>query len=141
MKDQGMKCACIRCREAKDRPIKDYQINVLEYPASDGQEYFISADSRDGRTLYGFCRLRLDAGSPIAPALVRELHVYGELVPIGSQKKIQHSGLGKQLLCMAEKLSVMAGASLIAVISGVGVRGYYRKNGYQLRGGYMVKLP
>ena len=31
------------------------------------------------------------------------------------------------------------GRKKIAVISGVGVRDYYRKNGYRLQDGYMVK--
>ena len=139
MKDRGVKCNCIRCREAKDQPIKNYQINVVNYPSSGGQEYFISADSKDGRTLFGFCRLRIDSASPIAPALIRELHVYGELVSIGQKQKIQHSGLGKKLLSAAERLSKTAEIKKIAVISGVGVRGYYKKLGYKMEGNYVVK--
>jgi len=139
MKDRGVKCNCIRCREAKDQPIKNYQINILEYLSSGGQEYFISADSRDGKTLFGFCRLRIDLASPIAPALIRELHVYGELVAVGQKKKVQHSGLGKELLSAAERLSCVLEIKKIAVISGVGVRGYYKKLGYKTEGNYVVK--
>jgi len=139
MKDRGVKCNCIRCREAKDKPVKDYQLNILEYPSSGGKEYFLSADSKDGKTLFGFCRLRIDKNSPIAPALIRELHVYGELVTMGDKKKVQHSGLGKKLLASAEKLVKAAEINKIAVISGVGVRGYYQKQGYRLKNTYMVK--
>ncbi len=139
MKDQGVSCQCIRCREAKDTPIGNYALSVVNYPASGGREYFISADSRNRKILYGFCRLRLDVSSPIAPALIRELHVYGELRPVGSSALIQHSGLGKKLLAKAEAIARQAGAEKIAVISGVGVRGYYRKLGYVLRGSYMYK--
>jgi len=139
MKDQGVKCNCIRCREAKDQPIKNYQLNTKKYPASSGTEYFISADSRDGKMLYGFCRLRIDKNSPVAPALVRELHVYGELVSIGGAKKVQHSGLGTRLLREAEKIAKKNKCANISIISGVGVRGYYKKFGYKLRGSYMVK--
>jgi elongator complex protein 3 len=139
MQQQGVKCACIRCREAKETVIKDYQINVIEYDSSSGKEYFISADSLDHKTLYGFCRLRLADNSPIAPALIRELHVYGELMPVGSGAKVQHRGLGKELLAKAELLASLAGAKNIAVISGVGVRGYYRKLGYKLSQTYMFK--
>ncbi len=139
MQQRGVKCNCIRCREAKDQPIKDYQINVLKYPSSGGTEYFISADSLDKKILYGFCRLRMDFNSPIAPALIRELHVYGELVAVGGQKKIQHSGLGKKLLKEAEEIARRAKTNKIAIISGVGVREYYRKLGYKLEEGYMVK--
>ncbi len=139
MQQQGVKCSCIRCREAKDKPAKNYEINILEYPASGGKEYFISADSRDGKTLFGFCRLRLDENSLIAPAIIRELHVYGELVIIGDKKKTQHGGLGTKLLLSAERLVKAAEIDRLAIISGVGVRGYYKKFGYKLKGTYMEK--
>lgn len=140
MKDRGVKCSCIRCREVKDGRVEaGARLSVVSYPASGGTEFFISADSRDGKTLYGFCRLRLDATSPIAPAIIRELHVYGELVPVGSEKKVQHSGLGKSLLQAAEKLVKINKLTNTSVISGVGARGYYRKLGYNLKNGYMVK--
>ena len=141
MKDRGVKCNCIRCREVKDGKIGKHRIDIIKYAASGGTEYFISADSRDGKTLYGFCRLRIDAASPIAPAIIRELHVYGELVSLGGDKKVQHSGLGKKLLGEAEKIvkKELKKNMRIAIISGVGVRGYYRKFGYKLESGYMVK--
>jgi elongator complex protein 3 len=136
---RGVKCQCIRCREVKDGKIVSPKINIIQYPSAGGTEYFISADSRDSLVLYGFCRLRLDAGSPIAPALIRELHVYGELVAIGGLKKTQHRGLGRKLLGLAEKIAKRHKADRLAVISGVGVRGYYRKLGYKLRATYLVK--
>jgi len=139
MKDRGAKCNCIRCREVKDGLIIDPKINIIVYPASNGIEYFVSADSQDGKVLYGFCRLRLDNNSKIAPAIIRELHVYGQLVSIGNTKKVQHSGLGKKLLAKAERIAKGNELKKIAVISGVGVRGYYRKFGYKLKGSYMVK--
>lgn len=140
MKDRGAQCNCIRCREAQEKAIDpDYKINLIAYPASGGVEYFISADSRNGKTLYGFCRLRLDRESPIAPAIIRELHVYGELVPVGGEKRVQHSGLGKQLLEEAENIARQDGAERMAIISGVGVRGYYKKLGYRKDSGYMIK--
>lgn len=140
MKDRGVKCNCIRCREAKEEKIGKYKINILEYQAAKGKEYFISADSLDGKTLYGFCRLRIKEGMFIASAIIRELHVYGELVPSGSKdKKIQHTGLGRQLISKAEEISKENKVSKIAIISGVGVRGYYRKLGYKLNKSYLVK--
>jgi len=140
MKDRGVKCKCIRCREAKERVIaSNYKITTIKYPASGGREYFISAASQDGRTLYGFCRLRIDKNSPVAPAIIRELHVYGELVSIGGKKQVQHSGLGQKLLREAEKIAVQKKAYPMAIISGVGVREYYRKLGYKLKNSYMVK--
>ena len=141
MKSKGVKCNCIRCREVKKAEIKkdNLKLNVLKYPASGGNEYFISFDSKDGKTLYGFCRLRIDFSSPVAPALIRELHVYGQLVPVGASARVQHLGLGKKLMARAEEIAQQEGANLIAVISGVGVRNYYRKLGYRLKNTYMVK--
>lgn len=140
MQQQGVKCNCIRCRESKETAyVKDFKINIRKYAAGDGTEYFISADSQNNKTLYGFCRLRISKNSLIAPALIRELHVYGELVPVGGQQKTQHRGLGKILLSEAERIIKEAGVSKTAIISGVGVRGYYRKMGYKLKDSYMVK--
>ncbi len=139
MKDRGVKCRCIRCREAGEKKIKveNSKSKVIKYKASDGVEYFISAESKDGKILYGFCRLRL--GEKSKPAMIRELHVYGELVPVGKNKKIQHAGLGKMLMQEAERIAEEIGYKKIAVIAGVGVRGYYRKLGYKLENSYMVK--
>lgn len=140
MQQRGVKCNCIRCRESKETAyVKNFKINVEEYAAAGGTEYFISADSADDKTLYGFCRLRISEKSLIAPALIRELHVYGELMPVGSEKKTQHRGLGKLLLAEAEKIAKELGASKMAIISGVGVRDYYRKTDYKLKDSYMIK--
>ena len=142
IKDKGISCNCIRCREAKNKIIseKNIKLNILQYPASEGLEYFISFDSLDNKTLYGFCRLRIDFSSKVAPAIIRELHVYGQLVPVGGKTKIQHRGLGKKLMAEAEKIAQKNKAEKIAVISGVGVRGYYKKLGYRLKNNYMMKI-
>ena len=140
MQQRGVKCDCIRCRESKETTyVKDFKINIQKYEAADGEEYFISADSPNDKTLYGFCRLRLSKNSLVAPAIIRELHVYGELMPVGSEKKTQHQGLGKILLMEAEKIAKKSGVKKMAIISGVGVRGYYRKTGYKLKDSYMIK--
>jgi len=161
MKDEGVKCRCIRCREARERDlITNYKLRITNYFASGGKEYFIAFESKDGKILYGFCRLRLpfcnipnrkklSFGYPKLSfsviqeaALIRELHVYGELVSVAKnkkKKKIQHAGLGKKLLAEAEKIALKNNYKKIVVISGVGVRGYYRKFGYRLDRTYMVK--
>lgn len=141
MKDKGVVCNCIRCREVRNKLIdeRDLKLNILKYKSSGGEECFISFDSRDKKTLYGFCRLRIDKNSKISLALVRELHVYGQLVPVGDKKKVQHSGLGKRLMVEAEKIAQKNKAKELAVISGIGVRAYYRKLGYKLRNTYMIK--
>jgi histone acetyltransferase (RNA polymerase elongator complex component) len=96
----------------------------------------------------------------VGAALVRELHVYGQLQPTAEAmaadadgaktaskpNKTQHSGIGRKLLERAEIVAASQGWSKMAVISGVGARNYYRKFGYQLAddgaqtGGYMIKF-
>ncbi|MDD4900653.1 MAG: tRNA uridine(34) 5-carboxymethylaminomethyl modification radical SAM/GNAT enzyme Elp3 [Patescibacteria group bacterium] len=153
MKDRGAACRCIRCREAggKQLSIKNYlptgqagELRIIKYHASDGLEFFIQATDKSGGVLYGFCRLRLISHSSIKnAALIRELHVYGELVPVGAETRrgasVQHAGLGKMLMKKAEAIAKENGYKKIAVISGIGVRGYYRKLGYKLQHSYMVK--
>lgn len=158
MKDAGAECKCIRCREARERKfkVKNLKLKIIKYKASGGEEYFISYESKDGKILYGFCRLRMSSHNMErvtclalrarrarnvldGAALIRELHVYGELVPVGENKKVQHSGLGKKLMAEAEKIARENGYKKIAVISGIGARNYYRKLGYRLSNSYMAK--
>jgi len=75
-------------------------------------------------------------------AFIRELHTYGQLVAIGKdgKKDSQHKGLGKQLILETEKICKKNKIKKLDVISGIGVRGYYRKLGYRLENGYMVKI-
>ena len=142
-----------------DLRFKNLDLRIKKYKASGGIEYFISYESKNGKILYGFCRLRLlddkelSSGYPelssLSSALVRELHVYGELASIkkkgplrqaGSEaSKVQHLGLGKKLLKKAEEIAQENGFKKIAIISGVGVRDYYRRQGYRLENTYMVK--
>ena len=75
-------------------------------------------------------------------AIIREVHTYGKLTKIDTQDSTspQHIGLGKKLLLEAERIAKEEfGIGKIVVISGVGVRGYYRKNGYRLQDTYLVK--
>ena len=143
-KKEGIKCQCIRCREiGRAKNIGMPIIVALEYQASDGTEFFIQAVDRYNN-LFGFCRLRFPDKSlrkeiTKNSALVRELHVYGPAVAIGKKGAIQHTGLGKRLLDTAERIAKDNGKEKIIVISGIGVREYYRKSGYKLEGPYMVK--
>jgi elongator complex protein 3 len=151
-------CKCIRCREAghqtlnskseilNPKQLKNLRIKIQKYKASDGIEYFLSYESKDRKILYAFLRLRVndDINNNFLPelrgaALIRELHTYGELIPLGQVGKIQHLGLGKKLLAEAEKICRKQNLKKVAVISGIGVRQYYAKLGYQLNGTYMIK--
>jgi len=120
-------------------------LKVIEYEASGGKEFFISAEDNKG-VLVGFCRLRFVPRS-LRPeiikgsAIVRELHVYGASVGVGqkAEGRSQHTGWGKRLLEKAEEIAMTGRQKKMLVISGIGVREYYRKLGYRREGPYMVK--
>jgi elongator complex protein 3 len=149
LKAAGRHCRCIRCREAGRHPstFTGPEIRELEYEACGGTEYFISAVSDD--SLIGFARLRFPSGvyrrELEQAALLRELHVYGMLVPVGRDAEAaewQHRNFGRQLLARAEEIASRAGFRRIAIMSGIGVRPYYRRQGYERHGPYMIKeLP
>jgi elongator complex protein 3 len=138
LQQEGVFCRCLRCREPHENKLGGQKLNlkIIEYQASGGREFFISYNSIDDKIVYGFCRLRLIGGET---AIIRELHVYGELVAIGGQKKVQHAGLGKKLIKQAERIAKKNNYARMKIISGVGVRGYYRKRGYKLKNTYMEK--
>lgn len=127
-----------------DQEIKKTKIFVKEYEASKGIEYFISLEDENRKVLYGFCRLRFPSSSLIEivdtkTAFIRELHVYGKSTDIGSKGEIQHKGIGKALLRKAEEIAKEHNKTKILIISGIGVREYYRKQGYKKRKYYMYK--
>ena len=145
MKDTGRKCRCIRCREIGRLPsLAEPEIRMKQYECCGGTEHFISAVSND--SLIGFTRLRFPS-MVYRPeledaALMRELHVYGSLVPVGRDaepEEWQHRNYGRVLLARAEEITTGAGFSRLAVMSGMGVRPYYRRQGYERAGPYMVK--
>lgn len=142
MKKQGLSCKCIRCREVKNNTdhLRQLKINILEYEASDGQELLVTFDCELSNKLYGMLRLRLIQNNKTA--FVRELQVFGQQVVINSDgnNAAQHQKLGTRLMHEAEKIASLGGYHKLSVISGVGVRGYYRKLGYNLENTYMVKI-
>jgi elongator complex protein 3 len=117
---------------------------VSRYESCGGQEQFISAVSDD--SIIGFARLRFPSRVYCAElenaAVLRELHVYGSLVPLGKDaatEEWQHRNFGKVLLARAEEIAIDAGFTCLAVMSGIGVRPYYRRQGYERTGSYMIK--
>lgn len=145
IQQQGVHCQCIRCREAGETTAELNQLKLVikKYPAGTGQEYFISWESLDQQKLFGFCRLRLPQNTENKHlrncAIIRELHVYGQLQPVGTKGTVQHRGLGQRLIAEAEKIAQRQGYPKMAVISGIGVRNYYRKFGYRLHHTYLIK--
>jgi elongator complex protein 3 len=149
MADHGWECDCIRCREVghNDAEPDEVTLGVDSYEVAGGTEQFISFEDREQDLLVGFCRLRF----PNEPtrreledaAVVRELHVYGSEVGIGEagdEGSHQHRGYGRRLLAAAERLAREAGYGKLAVLSGIGVRQYYReKLDYHQDGPYVSK--
>jgi len=126
----------------KEKINTDLELKITKYRASDGDEYFLEIINKDN-ILFGLARLRINKDSKNEmKAIIRELHVYGQSLAIGekSKKKLgQHSGFGKWLMGEAEKITKQNKIKDLWVISGVGVRGYYRKLGYAQLGEYMKK--
>lgn len=114
-----------------------------EYEASGGKEIFLQYVNKDN-ILFGLLRLRF-LNKPFIEdlkncAMVREIHVYGKSLNIGEEGiEGQHIGIGKKLMKEAEKIAKENGFKKLAVISGIGVREYYKKLGYELKGYYMIK--
>jgi len=135
----GHICNCIRCREVglqNKKPI-DVRLGRIEYKASNGKEFFLSYEDTKNNLLLAFLRLRIDNSNY---AKIRELHVYGQMVPIGkTSEHTQHKGYGKRLLKEAENIAKQYSKKEVHVTSGVGVRDYYRKLGYELKKSYMIK--
>jgi len=111
------------------------ELKITKYNASGGDEYFLEIVNKND-ILFGLLRLRIIGKK----AIIRELHVYGQSLKLGQKGKTsQHMGLGKWLMNEAEDIAKKQKVKKIFVISGVGVREYYRKLGYSLEGSYMVK--
>lgn len=121
---------------------------IRRYWATGSWEYFISVESWDSHALYGFLRLRIPSKGHhpvfsvlLGKGLIRELHVYNNLVPVGVNKSnsTQHQGIGKKLLKIAEWISFLHGLRGTVVITGEGVRNYYHRRGYTSQQTYAVK--
>ena len=149
MQAKGLRCQCIRCREvrSKDFDAETMSLNDLVYDTGQTLEHFISFDTANDE-LAGFLRLSLPkANNPLAApeldgaAMIREVHVFGQSLEIGTDIKgaAQHLGLGKKLIEEASQISLQAGYRNLAVISAIGTREYYRKRGFMVGELYMVK--
>jgi len=157
LSEHGERCNCIRCREVGHRKAVDnvtpdmdkIQISTIRYPASEGTEIFISAEDPENNVLIGYLRLRVPSAKAHRPeinavpsAIVRELHVYGPLVPVGkhSSKAWQHKGYGSVLLSEAERLAREDyDLKKLLVISALGTKQYYMRFGYKRDGIYVSK--
>lgn len=154
LQNRGIRARDIHDREIGEGEIEPKNIELVErrYAASDGEEIFLSFEDTKRDKLVAFCRLRLSKGnlassgrrdddiSPTRTAFIREVHSYGQEVAVGKHDASgQHRGYGRRLIDEAEKLAKKAGYAEVNIPAGVGVRPYYRRLGYILRGTYMAK--
>ena len=153
LKNRGIKCRCIRCREVghsehDGKPIdeKSIELKRFDYDASGGREIFLSFEDTKNNILVSLLRLRIPYKSmrpeiDSRTSIVREIHTYGPQVNIGAKAGDgwQHRGYGKRLLKAAEEVSAEFGMEKVAIISGIGVKKYFIENGYSYDGSYVSK--
>ena len=151
--ENHINCQCIRCREIghkktnENYALEDFRLFKESYTACGGEETFISIEDKNEESIAGFLRFRIPSQNTFRPeitdktALIRELHIYGNMIQIGDKNPSigQHTGFGEKLLMEAENLAIDNDKDEIAIISGIGTRNYYRKFGYERKGPYMAK--
>ena len=146
MKVEGLVCRCIRCREVRRRTVNlaDFFLRRLRYDTESTIEFFLSFES--GRHIAGFLRLSLPKSGVDHPiqevadqAMIREVHIYGPALTIGEKGKgeAQHVGLGSRLIAESKRIAREAGYKRLAVISAIGTREYYDRQGFRLGKLYM----
>ncbi len=153
----GRRCGCIRCREVRGAAVNESGLHPVRhvYSTDTTEERFLSFETDTGR-LAGFLRLSLprNVRAPAAEtaavwaalpeiagaAMIREVHVYGPALGIGTESagEAQHLGLGRRLIAQARTEAREAGFDRLAVISAVGTRRYYEGLGFQRNRRYMI---
>src|SRR5467141_1440887 len=155
--NRNMKCHCIRCREVGITYLKNgetpdteqVQLKRVDYRGSGGTDIFLSFEDPEHDILVGYVRIRIPAENAHRPeitfqdtAIIRELHVFGQTVPVGDRLAgaFQHKGYGSKLLAEAELISREEyGRKKMVVISALGTKGYYSRFGYTHDGPYVSK--
>ena len=151
-----------RVQEIRFREINQQQVRAAELTLQDfsyitavSDEHFLQWVTADNK-IAGFCRLslphwdKLTAGACdvtanellVQPgqAMIRELHVYGQALSLGSEgMSAQHQGLGQKLLAKASSIAADVGYTSLNVISSIGTRAYYRAQGFTDAGFYQQK--
>ena len=163
MEKHGLVAVDIRSREIKRNQLclSDARLYLRSYWTGGSKEWFISLEipkpkskEMDDAWLLGFIRLRLPPVKTVHKSSlfslfqkekwgkIRELHVYGFIAGTNEKTPVQHRGIGKYLLRVAENIAMYEGCIGCSIISGVGVREYYARMGYHLdegEGEFMVK--
>jgi elongator complex protein 3 len=157
MKKHNLECRCIRCREIGLKSLREkieidkenISFNYSFYKASGGEEIFISLVEKNLDLIVGYLRLRNIVDSHRFELqknpcmIIRELKVVGRELSLGERNKeaLQHRGFGKELMKEAERIcKEKFDKKHIFVLSGVGVKEYYRKLGFKNNGVYLSKI-
>ena len=151
-----------RVQEIRFREINQQQVSAAEltlqdfvYTTAVSDEHFLQWVTADNK-IAGFCRLSLPHWDKLTAglcdvtanellvqpgqAMIRELHVYGQALSLGSEgMSAQHQGLGQKLLAKASSIAAEAGYTSLNVISSIGTRAYYRAQGFSDAGLYQQK--
>jgi len=159
LEKRGQSCRCIRCREVRKKLVSPESLLLHDrvYDAACAEEHFLSFDTPEGG-LAGYLRLSLPVpGENVPPglrakgwidfkdlseaAIIREVHIYGQSLPVGEELAgaAQHTGLGTALLARAEQIARQHGYQRLAVISAIGTHHYYAGRGFQPGDLYMIK--
>ena len=147
----------IRFREINQQQVRAAELTLQDftYTTAVSDEHFLQWVTANNK-IAGFCRLslphwdKLIAGACditanellVQPgqAMIRELHVYGQALSLGSEgMSAQHQGLGQKLLAKASSIAADAGYTSLNVISSIGTRAYYRAQGFNDAGLYQQK--
>ena len=151
-----------RVQEIRFREINQQQVHAAEltlqdftYTTAVSDEHFLQWITTDNK-IAGFCRLSLPHWDKLisgacdvsadellvqpGQAMIRELHVYGQALSLGSEgMSAQHQGLGQKLLAKASSIAADEGYTSLNVISSIGTRAYYRAQGFTDAGLYQQK--
>lgn len=147
----------IRFREINQQQVRATELTLQDftYTTAVSDEHFLQWITTDNK-IAGFCRLSLPHWDKLTSgacdvsanellvqpgqAMIRELHVYGQALSLGSEgMSAQHQGLGQKLLAKASSIAAEAGYTSLNVISSIGTHAYYRTQGFTDAGLYQQK--
>src|SRR5881409_1431459 len=155
--NRGMRCHCIRCREVGITYLKNgespdlerVELKRIDYEGSGGTDIFLSFEDPEHDILVGYVRVRIPTENAHRPeialqntSIIRELHVFGQTVPVGDRLAgaFQHKGYGSKLLAEAERIATEEhDCQKLLVISALGTKRYYSRFGYTHDGPYVSK--
>ena len=142
----------IRSREIAFGAAANDELSLSEvaYETTNTHEVFLQWVTPDNR-IAGFLRLSMpnadyvnahatDLPINAGEAMIREVHVYGRVAGLHQGgENAQHRGLGRMLIERACNIARENGYTAINVISAIGTRGYYRKQGFTDNGLYQQR--